>query len=161
MPLAATPRDIIASMKRALSSAIALMLALALASCASEERKPTQESVMAEQAMSVAEALRSAYVSGDFSSMSQYCTPAGHEEIRRGIRPFSSVKLEFEPEWMEVALEGAVKLRIKWKGTWKLEGGKQSQHEGRAVFVMEGQPLKLTSIKRSSPFDMPRDLIER
>lgn len=154
-------RDIIATMKRALASLAALIAIFAITACASEERKPTQESVMAEQAMSIAEALRSAYASGNTSMMSDYCTAAGYDEIRRGLKPFSSVKLEFEPEWMDVDLDSTVKLRIKWKGTWKLENGKESQHEGRAVFVMQGQPLKLTSIKRSNPFDMPRELIQR
>jgi hypothetical protein len=58
--------------------------------------------------------------------------------------------LEFVPTWVVID-DTVVKLTISWKGTWTVSGS-TTEDRGIAVFVMEGQPLKLANILRANPF---------
>lgn len=130
------------------------LLFLAACSGKKEVKAVSQESKIAQEAFSVAEELRSAYVEKKFAAIADVSTQDSYKEISDSIKFFDSVELEFVPRWVEIE-KGKVFLNVAWKGAWVV--GKDTVRErGMAVFQLEGTPLKLSSILRGSPFKYPQ-----
>ncbi len=118
-----------------------------------EVKQQSRESKVAQDAFSVAEAVRSAYTKKEFTAIAERCTKEGYKEIIDSIRYFDSVELEFTPRWVEIE-KSKIYLNIAWRGTWNV--GKETIRErGMAVFLLEGIPMKLSKIVRGNPFKYP------
>lgn len=118
-----------------------------------EVKQVSQESRVSQDAFSVAEALRSAYIKKDFNAVADQCTKEGYRDIIDSIKYFDSAELTFTPRWVEIE-KSKVYLNIAWKGTWTV--GKDTIRErGMAVFLLEGTPLKLNKVVRGNPFKYP------
>jgi len=124
---------------------------LLLVSCGKKEVKQvSQESKSATEAFGVAETIKNAFVKKDLATIQKNATEAGFKAITTGRQVFDSVDITFTPRWVEI--EGDQMLvNISWKSTWLLSGRKADER-GMAVFVMEGNPLKVTKILRANPF---------
>jgi hypothetical protein len=133
---------------------LGILILVLLSSCGKKEVKVvSQDSRVTEEAFSVAEALRTAYVEKDFASVADKCSKEGFKEFMDSIKHFDSVELEFDPRWVEID-KTKVYLNIAWKGRWVV--GKDTVSErGMAVFMLEGRPLKLVKIVRGNPFEYP------
>jgi hypothetical protein len=118
-----------------------------------EVKQVSQESRMAQDAFSVAEALRSAYTKKEFAAIADVSTKDSYKEIIDSIKFFDSVELDFAPRWVEID-KAKVYLNIAWKGAWVV-GRDTVRERGMAVFQLEGTPLKLSKIMRGSPFKYP------
>ncbi len=132
-----------------------LCAALLLASCGGkkEVKQESQESKIAQEAFSVAEALRSAYAKKEFAAIADWSTKDGYKEVIDSIKYFDSVELDFTPRWVEIN-KSKVYLNVAWKGTWVV--GKDTVRErGMAVFLLEETPLKLSKVVMGSPFKYP------
>jgi len=145
------------TVKTALRMKICIFCAalLVLAACGGkkEVKQVTQESKVAQDAFSVAEALRSAYARKDFAAIADRSTKEAYREIIDSIKYFDSVELDFTPRWIEIE-KSKVYLNVAWKGTWIVT--KDTMRErGMAVFLLEGTPLKLSKIIRGNPFKYP------
>jgi len=133
---------------------LALIL-ISVAACGGkkEVKQVSQESKTAQEAFSLAEKLRVAYVDRNFSAVQDLSTADGFKDFMNSIRHFDSVDLSFTPRWVEIE-KTTVYLNVSWKGTWIV--GKESFVErGMAVFLLEGAPLKLGKIVRGDPFRYP------
>jgi len=133
---------------------LALIL-ISVAACGGkkEVKQVSQESKTAQEAFSLAEKLRVAYVDRNFSAVQDLSTADGFKDFMNSIRHFDSVDLSFTPRWVEIE-KTTVYLNVSWKGTWIV--GKESFVErGMAVFLLEGSPLKLGKIVRGDPFRYP------
>jgi hypothetical protein len=131
----------------------AALLILAACGGAKEVKEVTQESKLAQDAFSVAEALRTAYTKKDFGAIADSSTKDGYREVIDSFRHFDAVELDFTPRWVEIE-KSKVYLNVAWKGAWVV--GKETVRErGMAVFLFEGTPLKLSKIVRGNPFKYP------
>jgi len=131
----------------------AVLLLLAACGGKKEVKQVSQESKMAQEAFSVTEALRSAYINKEFATMANSSTKEGYKEVIDSVKYFDSVELDFTPRWVEID-KAKVYVNVAWKGAWVL--GKDTVRErGMAVFLMEGTPLKLSKIVRGNPFRYP------
>jgi hypothetical protein len=127
---------------------------LLLISCEGKEVKPvSQESKIAQEAIQLAETQKNAYEENDRQTLESLSTIDGYRELIGSLKTFDSAELTFTPTWIEIQ-DSTVKLTISWKGTWVVKG-KTTEERGIAVFVLEGTPLKLAQIQRSSPFRQP------
>ena len=118
-----------------------------------EVKKVSQDSLVAQDAFSLAEAIRVAYVKKEFPTISDRCTQEAYKEIIDSVKYFDSVELSFTPRWVEID-KSKITLNVAWKGSWVV--GKDTIRErGMAVFLLEGTPLKLTKILKGSPFKYP------
>ena len=129
-----------------------LLASLLLLSCGGkkEVKQVTQESKAATEAFGVAETIRNAFVKKDSATIQRNATEAGFKDITAGRQVFDSVDITFTPRWVEI--EGdKILVNISWKSTW-MRSGIKSDERGMAVFVMEGNPLKVTKILRANPF---------
>ena len=132
----------------------ALLLVL-MAACGGkkEVKQVSQESRISQEAFSVVEQLRTAYLKRDFAVIADHCTTGGYREIVNSLKHFDSVDLTFTPRWVEME-KAKVYVNVSWQGSWKV--GKDTFRErGMAVFLFEGTPLKLAKIVRGNPFKYP------
>ena len=116
----------------------ALLLCLALFGCSSSNKRPPEESVIAEEALKEIEALRKAYIAKEFDALGQYTEQGLYFRVQGMLKQFEGVTLEFSPSWMKVDAEGKVQLRVDWEGKWRMGGGRTKQAEGTVVFKFEG-----------------------
>jgi hypothetical protein len=129
-----------------------LLASVLLVSCGGkkEVKQISQESKTATEAFGVAETIKNAFVKKDSATIQRNATEAGFKDITTGKQVFDSVDITFTPRWVEI--EGdQMFVNISWKSTWLLSGRKTDER-GMAVFVMEGNPLKVTKILRANPF---------
>lgn len=129
-----------------------LLATVLLLSCGGkkEVKQVSQESKSATEAFGVAETIKNAFVKKDLATIQKNTTEAGFKDITTGRQVFDSVDITFTPRWVEI--EGdQILVNISWKSTWQLSGRKADER-GMAVFVMEGNPLKVKKILRANPF---------
>jgi len=130
-----------------------LLACMLLVSCSKKEvKQTTQESKSAIEAFGVAETIKNAFVKKDLTTLQRNTTEAGMKDVMSGKQAYDSVDITLTPRWVEIEGEQML-VNISWKSTWTLSGRK-SEERGMAVFVMEGNPLKLTRILRANPFKL-------
>lgn len=129
-----------------------LLVSVLLLSCGGkkEVKQVTQESKTATEAFGVAETIKNAFVKKDLATIQRNTTEAGFKNITAGKQVFDSVDIILTPRWVEIEGE-QILVNISWKSIWTLSGRKTDER-GMAVFVMEGNPLKVTKILRANPF---------
>lgn len=126
----------------------------AFASCGKKEVKTvSHDAKISQEAFSLAETLRAAYLKRDFAAISEISTQAAYREILDNIRHFDTVDLTFTPKWVELEKQ-KLYLNVAWKGIWTVSGD-TVRERGMAVFLFEGTPLKLSKIVRGNPFRYP------
>ena len=135
-------------------SIILSILIIFLISCGKKEvKKVSEESQVAQEAFHLAETIKNAYIENDRKALERNSTRNCYRELIGAIKNFESAELEFVPTWVEI--DGSVvKLTVSWKGTWIVSDFKKDDR-GTAVFVLEGQPLKLAQVLRANPFRQP------
>jgi hypothetical protein len=132
-----------------------LFVLLILVSCGKKEIKPVSpESKLAQEAFQLAETLKEAYVNKDKAALEENTTAEGYKELIGTVRYFDKADLTFTPTWLEIK-DLTVSLTVSWKGTWTA-GRKIIEERGLAVFILEGQPLKLVRVQRENPFSQPQ-----
>ncbi|MBI5847528.1 MAG: hypothetical protein HZB31_06185 [Nitrospirae bacterium] len=132
--------------------ALLLLVSVLLVSCGGkkEVKQVSQESKAATEAFSVADTIRNAFIKKDLETIQRNTTEAGFRDIMSGRQVFDSVDIIFTPRWIE--MEGdRLLVNISWKSSW-VTSGRKTDERGMTVFVMEGNPLKVTKILRANPF---------
>lgn len=137
------------------ASLVCVLLLVFIAACGGkkEVKQVSQESKISQEAFSVVEQLRTAYLKRDFTVFADYSTTEGYRGIIDSLKHFDSADLTFTPRWVEME-KAKVYVNVSWQGSWKV--GKDTFRErGMAVFLFEGTPLKLAKIVRGNPFKYP------
>jgi len=135
-----------------------LLLALALfpSACGTQEKRPSQDVLLAKDAFVLLDRLRNAYSARDMNALESLCTGDGYASLRRDIKEFRSVTLEFQNNWVNIKEDGTMEVQVAWSGKWTLSGeGPVVSDRGKAVFVISGRVPKLLEIQGLSPFAGP------
>lgn len=132
---------------------IAVFLLL-LAGCSSDEKRPTEDSLMAAEAITLIDGLKKAYERKDFSAMERFFASGSFDTVKNRLREFESVKLDIKPQMIEVEPEGTLKARVLWSGTWTTPDG-QVQKGGALEMRLAGKPLRIKEIIQGNPFRHP------
>lgn len=135
---------------------IALISALALSvGCSREEvkKQPSPEVKSANEAFSLLDELKKAYLEKNEGAMKALSTENGYRELRENIKPFDSAELKFSPRWVDIKGE-TVTLNVSWEGSWRSQGAEREER-GMAVFELTGKPLKFNGALKGSPFIYP------
>lgn len=134
---------------------LVVLMAIMTAGCSSDIKLPTEDSLIAMKALELVEGIRTAYANKDFSSMARFSTHDTYRGITGGLKSFDSAELRFTPKWVEINREGdAVEILVAWKGLWVVDE-ETTKKDGTVLFSFSGDPLKISSIKRLSPFSQP------
>jgi hypothetical protein len=141
-------------MKRLFWMAVVLIMAVFVVSCGKAAvKKVSEDSKTATETFSIIDAIKEAYINKDLLGIEKNTTVDGFRAISSVIKTFDSAELTLNPVLVEIE-EGTVTLNVSWKGIWK-KGGKTTEDQGMAVFVLKGMPLKVDAILRSNPFKHP------
>ena len=136
--------------------AILFVYAILLAACGTQEKKPSQDVLLAKNAFGQMERLRQAYSARDMAALEALCSEEAYASLKMGMREFRSVKLEFEYKWVDIKTDGTIEVQVAWTGKWTLQGDDAVVSDrGWADFLLSGSKTKLISIKGSSPFAGP------
>jgi hypothetical protein len=119
----------------------------------SEAKKVTQDSITAKEAFAVAEEIREAYLNRDRAAIETNCTTNGYRDMVGAIKNFEKAELDFAYKWVDIE-QSSVSLRVAWSGKWTISN-KTVEERGIAIFLLEGNPLKLNKILRENPFKQP------
>ncbi len=134
-----------------LIGSLAVML---LFSCVKKEVKlQSQESKTAEEAFTLSEAVRDAFIKNDRDTIKKNTTEDGYKAVTANKKAYENLELSFTPRWVEIE-QTKVMLNVAWKSIWTA-GGKKTEDRGMTVLVMEGKPLKLSGVLRTNPFVFP------
>ncbi|MDA8077587.1 MAG: hypothetical protein M0Z79_01490 [Nitrospiraceae bacterium] len=135
-------------------SVLAVFVVLLLFSCGKKEVKQVSlDSKISVEAFDLVEKIRDAFIKKNLVVIQQNSTEAGYRDIMANKKPYDSVELTFTPRWVEIEKEQTT-LNVTWKSKWTVSG-KTVADRGMAVMVLEGRPLKVSKILRSSPFIYP------
>lgn len=128
-----------------------------MTACGTQEKKPSQDVLLAKNAFGQMERLRLAYSARDMAALEHLCSEEAYASLSKGMREFRSVKLEFESRWVDIGTDGSIEVRVAWSGKWTLRGDDEAEvsDRGSAAFLFDGRQTKLVSIKGSSPFAGP------
>ena len=132
--------------------ALLLLASFLLVSCGGkkEVKQVGQESKTATEAFGVAETIKDAFIKKDLATIQKNSTEAGFKNIAAGKQVFDNLDITCPPRQFEVQADQMM-VNISWKSSWILSGRK-IEERGMAVFVMEGNPLRVTKILRANPF---------
>ena len=131
-----------------------LLAGLMLVSCGKKEvKKESPESKLAQEAFSLTETIKDAFMVKDTITLKKNSTEAGYRDITANTRGYDRVEFSFKPRWVEID-NNQLQMNISWKSTWFISG-KSTEERGMAVFIMEGAPLKVSKILRGNPFVAP------
>ena len=132
-----------------------LIFAVALlVSCSKKEVKQvSQESKTASEAFAVAETIKAAFLKKDSATIQKNTSDIGFRDVTANKKVYDSVDITFTPRWIEIEGDRLL-VNISWKSSWTISGRKADER-GMAVFVMEGNPLRVAKILRANPFVFP------
>lgn len=149
--------------KSDISTALFLLLyysifILLFSSCSKDEIKgPSQEAIIAKEAMDLVNSIKEAYMAQDEEKIKQMIDS---EQVLKDLS-FSGgptvtsppTSLEFLFRWIDI-YDSKADVYVSWKGLWKKDS-KEIEQKGLALFVLEGKPFKLKKILRENPFVRP------
>lgn len=136
-------------------TALLFFVVLLLAGCGGkkEVKQVSPESATYTEATTLAETIRTAFVSNDRVTLQKNSTEQGYRDLTASKKMFDQLELTFTPRWFEIE-QNQVNLNISWKSVWT-NAGRKTEDRGMAVFVMEGRPLKVSKVLRANPFISP------
>jgi hypothetical protein len=139
-------------MKRFL--ALGLILLVFIAACGKKEvKKVSSDSALTNEAFTVADTVRAAYIKNDLTTLEKFSTREGYRSILSAKKSFDSAELTFTPMLVEIYGD-TVHLYVSWNGTWK-KGDNIIEDRGLADFILKEKPLKLDEVLRANPFSKP------
>ena len=134
---------------------IAISLVILFFGCSKkEELKPSTDSLLASEAISAIDAIKSAYQGKNKDILQNRLDALLAEDLLQQLQ-FETANLSFTPRMIKIT-ESAVIVQMNWQGIWGIKG-KEFKNRGVTDFVLEGRPMKLRQINGDNPFHIPPD----
>jgi hypothetical protein len=131
-----------------------LILLVFITACGKKEvKKVSSDSALTNEAFTVADTVRAAYIKNDLTTLEKFSTREGYRSILSAKKSFDSAELTFTPMLVEIYGD-TVHLYVSWNGTWK-KGDNIIEDRGLADFILKEKPLKLDEVLRANPFSKP------
>lgn len=136
--------------------AIVLLGSFMFACSKSEVKKPSEEAILAKEAIELVKTIREAYMNNNEDTIRELSVS---DEIIKKIS-FSNKpsELEFIFRWIEIK-DNKAEVYVSWKALWSQKGdSKKFEVKGLCLFVLEGKPFRLVKIMRENPFEAPQKI---
>jgi cell division septation protein DedD len=114
-----------------------------------DEVKPTEDSLLTQEAMESIRVIKTAYQEKNRDVLINKLDEVMASEVTAGLF-FEQVEISITP-WIVKIKDSRVIINIDWQGVWNI-GGKETKSRGIADFVFEGSPLKLIRVDGDDPF---------
>ncbi len=117
-----------------------------------KEIKPSADSVITQNSLRVIDAVKNAYQEKDGPVLLENMSPELSADITNRLI-FDSAELHFTPRMIKLKAS-TIMVNLNWHGTWVIKSD-TIKNRGVAVFVLEGEPVKLIQVKGDNPFHTP------
>jgi cell division septation protein DedD len=126
-----------------------LTLVFLFFSCGKDEVKPSADSTLTMKALTSMKTIKTAYEEKDLTALQNHLASGISESLAKELI-FEKTELSLVPRLVRI-INQTVKISLNWQGTWTVEGN-STKNRGVAVFVFEGDPMRLIEIEGDSPF---------
>lgn len=134
--------------------AIVLLGSFMFACSKSEVKKPSEEAILAKEAIELVKTIREAYMNNNEDRIRELSV--SDEIIKKISFSDKPSELEFTFRWIEIK-DNKAEVYVSWKALWK-EDSKSREIKGLCLFVLEGKPFRLVKIMRENPFEAPQKI---
>lgn len=121
----------------------------------SEVKKPSEEAIIAKEAIELVNTIKEAYMNNNEDKIRELS--ANDEVIKKISFSGKPSDLEFIFRWIEIK-DNKAEVYVSWKALWKsvakvtVEDSKYIESKGFCLFILEGKPFRLVKILRENPF---------
>jgi hypothetical protein len=115
--------------------------------------KPSQDSILATQAITTIKTIKKAYEEKNEALIRKHLGALLAENTIMNFS-FQSTDLDLTPRLVKLN-DKSLEVNLTWYGTWWLEKGEKVNNRGVADFVFHQKTMKLTYIEGDNPFLIP------
>jgi hypothetical protein len=134
-------------------SILILMIAIISLGCGKDEVKPSEDSVLAQNALRSIEQIKEAYESKNLGPVSNLTESGLLSRLQKNLN-FDKAGLSFSTPRIIKISSSHVNITVNWQGTWEL-GGVTRKNRGSSSFVFLKDSMQLVQIEGDNPFAVP------
>ena len=136
-------------------SILILMISIISLGCGKDEVKPSEDSVLAQNALRSIEQIKEAYETKNLDSVVDLTDSALLSSFEKELN-FDKAALSFSTPRIIKISSANVKITVNWQGTWEL-GGEMRKNRGSSSFVFLKDSMQLVQIDGDNPFSIPQN----
>ena len=130
-----------------------LLLILSIAAgCATDNKKPSEDSLLATGAMDHINSVKEAYEGKDRSALEQLVPELAEGILKELV--FDTAELSFTNRLIRITGTSVV-VNMNWRGSWLLDQSRKIENRGAADFVLDRDTMSLSRIDGDNPFTIP------
>lgn len=129
-----------------------MIIAFVSLGCGKKKIKPSQDSLMAQEALRITDIIKSAYERKEHDILMENLSPELAEVIVKGLF-FEKAELSFAPRMVRIR-DSLIVVNLNWHGSWILKG-RSLRDKGFGILVFQARPMRLIQIERDNPFLTP------
>lgn len=133
---------------------ILIVIVLLSFGCSKDKVKPSEDSLIATQAIENINIVKDAYLQKDKTTLQTHAASNASEDIINNMY-FEKAEMEFNPRFINIT-ESAVKVNLNWQGAWWIAAERKLDSRGAVNFFLDKDTLKLIKIDGDSPFQIPQ-----
>ncbi len=132
--------------------ALLILLVLIISGCASDKKKPSDDSHSAVEAYDHIIAVKEAYEIKNIFII-KHLVPELSEHIIKELS-FEKAELSFEKRLVRITKTSII-VNLNWQGLWWIEKDRKIENRGVADFVLNRETMILSRIDGDNPFLLP------
>ncbi|MBI5025855.1 MAG: hypothetical protein HZC12_03820 [Nitrospirae bacterium] len=130
-----------------------LLTVIVFPACSKKKVKPSEDSIMTKETLSVIESIMASYQEKDTETLRKNLSSELLDATTKELF-FDKATLSFNPKWVKIH-GAAIAVNMSWHGAWTVKG-RELKDRGLCVFYLEGNPLRLIKIEGDIPFNVPK-----
>ena len=131
------------------------MISIISLGCGKDEVKPSEDSVLAQNALRSIEQIKEAYETKNLDSVTDLTDSGLLKSFEKELN-FDKAGLSFSTPRIIKISSTHVNITVNWQGTWEL-GGVMKKNRGSSNFVFLKDSMQLVQIDGDNPFSIPKD----
>jgi len=120
--------------------------------CGKKEIKPSVDSLMAQDALRIADVIKTAYEEKDRFTLRENMSPELAKSIAEELF-FEKAELLFTPRMVKIT-DSAIIVNINWQETWVIRG-KTLKSRGSGTLIFQPRTMRLIQVEGDNPFLIP------
>jgi len=130
-----------------------LLISFISLGCGKDKVKPSEDSVLAQNALRSIEQIKEAYETKDLASVTGLTDSGLLRKIEKELN-FGKAGLSFSTPRVITISSSHVNITLNWQGTWEI-GGVTRTNRGSSSFVFLKDSMQLVQIEGDNPFSIP------
>jgi len=122
--------------------------------CGKDEVKPSTDSLMTQEVLSIMDVIKTAYEEKDREILKENISQGLMEDISKELY-FREAELSLTPRLVRITASNII-VHTSWRGVWNVKD-KILRDRGVAILVFEREGKRLTQIDGDNPFHIPME----